>query len=52
MSLREIVGNVDAQKDLSDFLCQNHNKVPPRSGEPTYERHPVSGPDSQASYRD
>lgn len=42
MSLREIVNNVDAQKDLSDFLCQNRNKVPPRSGEPKYERHPVS----------
>ncbi|PSS03233.1 hypothetical protein BD289DRAFT_478703 [Coniella lustricola] len=43
MSLREIVNNVDGQKDLSDFLCQNRNKVPPRTGEPKYERHPVLG---------
>lgn len=41
MSLREIVSNVDAQRDLNEFLVANHNKVPPRTGEPKYERHPV-----------
>lgn len=44
MSLREIVQNVDAQRDLNEFLCANRNKVPPRTGEPKYERHPVSSP--------
>lgn len=42
MSLREIVQQVDAQQDLGAFLRANHNKVPPRTGEPKYERHPVS----------
>lgn len=42
MSLREIVNNVDSQKDLSDFLVANRNKVPQRTGEPRYDRHPVS----------
>lgn len=41
MSLREIVSQVDTQKDLSDYLCANHNRVPPNKGEPKYERHPV-----------
>lgn len=43
MSLREIVSQVDTQKDLSDYLCANHNRVPPNKGEPKYERHPVLG---------
>ncbi|ROW10161.1 hypothetical protein VMCG_01601 [Cytospora schulzeri] len=43
MSLREIVSHVDTQKDLSDYLCANHNRVPPNKGEPKYERHPVLG---------
>lgn len=42
MSLREIVHNVDTQRDLSEYLCANHSKVPPSRGEPKYERHPVS----------
>lgn len=46
MSLREIVQQVDAQQDLSAFLRANHNKVPPRTGEPKYERHPVLGASS------
>lgn len=41
MSLREIVNLVDTQKDLSDYLCANHNRVPPNRGEPKYERHHV-----------
>ncbi|KAG6367254.1 hypothetical protein INS49_001441 [Diaporthe citri] len=43
MSLREIVHNVDTQRDLSEYLCANHSKVPPSRGEPKYERHPVLG---------
>ncbi|KAI3397329.1 hypothetical protein diail_10987 [Diaporthe ilicicola] len=43
MSLREIVHNVDTQRDLSEYLCANHSKVPPSKGEPKYERHPVLG---------
>ncbi|KAL1876204.1 Rho GTPase-activating protein [Diaporthe australafricana] len=43
MSLREIVHNVDTQRDLSEYLCANHSKVPPSKGEPMYERHPVLG---------
>lgn len=42
MSLREIVNVVDTQKDLDDYLCANHSRVPPNKGEPKYERHPVS----------
>lgn len=42
MSLREIVQQVDAQEDLGAFLRANHSKVPPRTGELKYERHPVS----------
>ncbi|ROW13907.1 hypothetical protein VPNG_03598 [Cytospora leucostoma] len=41
MSLRDIVSRVDTQKDLSDYLCSNHNKVPPNKGEPKYEKHPA-----------
>lgn len=41
MSLRDIVSRVDTQKDLSDYLCSSHNKVPPNKGEPKYEKHPV-----------
>lgn len=40
-SLREIVLAINSESDLNDFLSANHSKVPPRSGEPRYERHPV-----------
>lgn len=53
MSLRDIVNHVDTQKDLNDYLCANHNKVPPNKGEPKYERHHVghSHLDSSLRYR-
>ncbi len=41
-SLREIVTAIDNEKDLNFYLGGYHAKVPPRSGEPKYERHPVS----------
>lgn len=51
MSLREIVHNVDTQRDLSEYLCANHGKVPPSRGEPKYERHPVSFPRPKGASR-
>ncbi len=41
-SLREIVTAIDNEKDLNSYLGGFHSKVPPRSGEPKYDRHPVS----------
>lgn len=40
-SLREIVTAINNEKDLDEYLSGYHSKVPPRSGEPKYERHPV-----------
>lgn len=41
-SLREIVTAIDNSRDLNQYLMGYHAKVPPRTGEPKYERHPVS----------
>ena len=40
-SLREIVTAIDNDRDLHEFLSTYYGKLPPRSGEPKYERHPV-----------
>ncbi|KAJ9155524.1 Rho GTPase activator [Pleurostoma richardsiae] len=40
-SLRDIVLAVDSDKDLNDYIRSNHSKVPPQTGEPKYEQHPV-----------
>lgn len=40
-SLREIVLAINSESDLNDFLSASHSKMPPRAGEPRYERHPV-----------
>jgi len=41
-SLREIVTAIDNERDLTEFLAAFYGKLPPRSGEPKYERHPVT----------
>jgi Rho GTPase-activating protein RGD1 len=41
-SLREVVTAIDNEKDLYEYLGAYHGKLPPWSGEPKYERHPVS----------
>ena len=40
-SLRECILAIDNEKDLNDFLGTYFAKLPPRTGEPKYERHPV-----------
>lgn len=40
-SLREIVTAINNERDLDEYISSYHNKVPQRSGEPKYERHPV-----------
>lgn len=40
-SLREMVTAIDNQEDLNDYLAAHYSKVPPKTGEPQYERNPV-----------
>jgi hypothetical protein len=41
-SLKEVIGAVDNNKDFEDYIKSFYSKVPPKSSEPKYERHPVS----------
>ncbi|KAK3693646.1 hypothetical protein B0T22DRAFT_46133 [Podospora appendiculata] len=40
-SLRECVLAIDNEKDLNDFLSNHYARLPPKSGEPKYERNPL-----------
>ncbi|KAK3335473.1 hypothetical protein B0T19DRAFT_9510 [Cercophora scortea] len=40
-SLRECVLAIDNEKDLNDFLSNHHARLPPKTGEPKYERNPL-----------
>ncbi|CAK7203623.1 Rho GTPase-activating protein [Sporothrix eucalyptigena] len=48
-SLREVVTSIDTERDLNGYVGSFHLKVPPKTGEPKYERHPVLGGSSAAS---
>lgn len=34
--------SIDNDRDLSEYVGAHYSKVPPTTGEVTYERHPVS----------
>lgn len=40
-SLKEVVHAIDNKKDLEDYVTSYHSKLPPKTSEPRYERHPV-----------
>lgn len=40
-SLRETILAIDNEKDLQDFISSYYSRMPPRGGEPKYERNPV-----------
>ena len=42
-SLREVVTSIDSERDLNSHLATFYTKVPPKTGEPKYERHAVLG---------
>ncbi|OAA60412.1 Rho GTPase activator [Niveomyces insectorum RCEF 264] len=42
-SLREVVTSIDTERDLNNYLAGFHSRVPPKTGEPKYERHAVLG---------
>lgn len=42
-SLREVVTSIDTERDLNNHLATFYTKVPPKTGEPKYERHAVLG---------
>ncbi len=43
-SLREVVSQIDNEKDLQTYVMGFATKVPARRSEIKYERHPVSQP--------
>ncbi|KAL2269082.1 hypothetical protein VTJ83DRAFT_3928 [Remersonia thermophila] len=47
-SLRETVLSIDNEKDLSDYLCGQYVKLPPRTGPPKYERNHLLEPANRA----
>ncbi|KAL1882038.1 hypothetical protein VTK73DRAFT_2752 [Phialemonium thermophilum] len=40
-SLREVMSSINNDKDLNEFLSSHYKQLPPRQGEPKYERNPV-----------
>ncbi|KAK9781576.1 hypothetical protein SCAR479_01447 [Seiridium cardinale] len=48
-SLKEVIQAVDNNKDLEDYILGFHSKLPPKSSEPKYERHPVLNPQTNMS---
>ncbi|KAM7209754.1 RHO GTPase-activating protein RGD1 [Naviculisporaceae sp. PSN 640] len=40
-SLREVVQAIDNDKDLDDYLRSQFSRLPPRAGDPKYERNPL-----------
>ncbi|CAK7266889.1 Rho GTPase-activating protein [Sporothrix epigloea] len=48
--LREAVSSIDSERDLNNYVGSFHLKVPPKTGEPKYERHAVLG-GSTAAYQ-
>lgn len=48
-SLREVVTSIDTERDLNSYLGAFQPKVPPKTGEPKYERHPVLGGSSSTT---
>ncbi|KAL8413482.1 hypothetical protein RB594_004930 [Gaeumannomyces avenae] len=47
-SLRDMVAGINNDRDISDFVVSHYRNVPPRTGEPKYERHAVLGGPSHA----
>lgn len=47
-SLRDIVAAINNDRDMTDFVVSHHKSVPPRTGEPKYERHTVLGGQSHS----
>jgi len=40
-SLRECVLAINNEKDLQEYITGHYSRLPPRGGEPKYERNPV-----------
>ncbi|KAK1763602.1 hypothetical protein QBC33DRAFT_242428 [Phialemonium atrogriseum] len=40
-SLREVMAAIDNDKDLSEYVSAHFKQLPPRRGEPKYERNPI-----------
>lgn len=41
-SLRECILSIENEKDLNEFIANQHSRMPPKTGPPKYERNPVS----------
>ena len=41
-SLRECILSIENEKDLNEFIENQHSKMPPKTTPPKYERNPVS----------
>lgn len=48
-SLKEVIHAIDNKKDLEDYITSWHSKLPPKTSEPKYERHPVLNPQHNVS---
>ncbi|KAH9889251.1 hypothetical protein F4778DRAFT_754599 [Xylariomycetidae sp. FL2044] len=48
-SLREVIKAIDNQKDLDDYITSFYTKLPPKTSELKYERHPVLNPQQNMS---
>ncbi|CAK7564204.1 MAG: Rho GTPase-activating protein [Sporothrix epigloea] len=41
--IRDAIASIDSERDLNSYVASNYPKVPPKTGEPKYERHAVLG---------
>lgn len=48
-SLREIMGDIDNEKDLHHYILAQKSRVPPRAAEIQYVKHPLLAPKQQST---